>query len=380
MILKQVCQFTVATLLVSGAALRADTIPTDVPAETMQDKLYCVFENNRDAIVKVFAQKSLPAIGKDGEQINQLTLDVGSGFLIGKDGIVMTSAYITNSANKLWVEWRGILLDAKSVGLDPLTTVSVIKIEGDFKSKNAPVINMDSSSDLPRIATVLMALSYEMGLPPSPRIGLATAHNIEFGGNFLPTVYVRTSIPAPRGSTGGAVFDLNGKFAGMTIASLPEIGGSFILPAKAAAKIRDDILLCGEPVYSWFGLQAEDADGINSTKVVVKMVAENAPAKKAGFMVGDEILEINSKKITNNTQLRNITFFVRPGETAEFKIKRGKSVLKLEVLAERMASDIIRAAEKNISPAPNSNPQENKAGEKTGSPTPSKKEHPVKNG
>ena len=102
MILKQVCQFTVATLLVSGAALRADTIPTDVPAETMQDKLYCVFENNRDAIVKVFAQKSLHAIGKDGEQINQLTLDVGSGFLIGKDGIVMTSAYITNSANKLW--------------------------------------------------------------------------------------------------------------------------------------------------------------------------------------------------------------------------------------------------------------------------------------
>ncbi|MFR6034552.1 MAG: hypothetical protein ACLUKN_16115 [Bacilli bacterium] len=115
--------------------MRADTLPATAPMETLQDKLYSVFENNRDAIVKVYAQKSLPAVDKDGKEIEQLTLDVGSGFLIGKDGIVMTSAYVTHSANKLWVEWRGVLLDAKSVGLDPLTTVSILKIEGDFKSK-----------------------------------------------------------------------------------------------------------------------------------------------------------------------------------------------------------------------------------------------------
>ncbi|MFR6034553.1 MAG: PDZ domain-containing protein [Bacilli bacterium] len=207
---------------------------------------------------------------------------------------------------------------------------------------------MDSSSDLPRVATILMALSYEMGLPPSPRVGLATAHNIEFGGTFC-RPFMCAQAYQPRAAVPQRRIRLKRKIC-MTIASLPEIGGSFILPAKAAARIRDDILLCGEPMYSWFGLQAEDTDGINSTKVVVRMVAENAPAKKAGFMVGDEILAVNSKKISNNTQLRNITFFVRPGETAEFKIKRGNSVLKLDVLAERMAPDIIRAAEKNISP------------------------------
>lgn len=70
----------------------------------------------------------------------------------------------------------------------------------------------------------------------------------------------------------------------MIVASLPEIGGSFILPARAAAKIRDDIMICGEPIYSWFGLLAKDVpDPANGTKVVVEFVAENAPAKKGGI-------------------------------------------------------------------------------------------------
>ena len=80
MILKRIRLFAVAALLCAGAILRADTLPATAPMETLQDKLYSVFENNRDAIVKVYAQKSLPAVDKDGKEIEQLTLDVGSGF------------------------------------------------------------------------------------------------------------------------------------------------------------------------------------------------------------------------------------------------------------------------------------------------------------
>ncbi len=319
--------------------------------ESLQSKLYKVYGAGKDSVVKVLAQKNILEMGPDGKESARTLLDVGTGFLIAKDGTVMTSAYITYGADKLWVEWHGILLDAKSVGFDPLTTVSVVKIEGDFKSKDAPIVQIDSTADLPPVATMLVAVSYEMGLPPSPRFGLASGHNIEFGGSFLPTVYVRTNLAAPSGATGGAVFDLNGKFVGMTIASLPEIGGSFILPAKAAARIRDDILLSGEPVYSWFGLRAKDADGLSETKVVVDLVVENAPAKKAGFMVGDEIIEINGKKVVNNTELRDCTFFVRPGETAVFKVRRAEEILRLEVLAERILPDVLKAAESKLAPS-----------------------------
>ncbi len=314
----------------------------------IQNKLYSLFEKNKASIVKVYAQKQTESKDENGNPQTQDTLDVGSGILAGKGGVVLTSACVTCTAKKIWIEWNGLLFDADSVGLDPLTTLAVVKVRKSSKLKDAPNVVSDSSRDLAPIATLIALISYEMGLPPAPRLGLATGHNIEFGGNFLPTVYLRTNIPLVRGGIGGGVFDIDGKFVGMVIAALPEIGGSFILPAAAAAKIRDDILLCGEPVYSWFGLRAEDAEGDGRTKIVVTMVAENAPAKKAGFMVGDEILEINSHNVVNNNELRRHTFFVRPGEIATFKIKRGTEILKLEVLAEKMDSEILKTAEKKL--------------------------------
>ncbi len=313
--------------------------------ESLQKQLFSVFENNKDSVVKVYAQKEI----SEDSGAKRTILEAGTGFLISADGHVMTSAYVTYSAQKLWVEWRGVLFDAECSGYDPLTTVSLVKVSsGLFKKNKAPFVAIDPSAELPRTASLLAMLSYELGMPVSPRMGLALGRNIEFGGTFLPTVYIRTNIAAIQGSIGGPVFELSGKFAGMAVAAIPEAGGSFIIPAKAAAKIRDDIILCGEPVYSWFGLRTEDVDSPTGSKLVVSLVAENAPAKRSGFMEGDVILEINAKEVSNNTELRNFTFFVRPGETAVFKIRRGDKILKLHVPAERMSADIVRAAESKL--------------------------------
>ena len=310
----------------------------------LQSRIYDIFEANRQAIVKVYASKKVAA--------NKTILDVGSGIIVAKTGAVMTSAFITRNAEKIWVEYNGKLIDAEDIGYDPITTVSIIKILGGEKYANLPTIKIDSSLKPAAPATLLMAISYEMGLPASPRLGMATGQNVEFGGRFLPTVHVRTNLPAPRGSIGGAVFTLDGKFAGMTIASVPEVAGSFVLPARAVAKICEDIVVCGEPVYSWFGLGANDkGKGMPHTQVEVTLVAENSPAKRAGFTIGDEILEINSIKVSNNTELRSQTFFVRPGETASFKVKRKGKILTLSLIADRMPNDIIKNAEIEMEPS-----------------------------
>lgn len=353
--------FTVAALLTATYASRAQSPQTATKMQTptedsagakcLQSRLYELFEANRKSVVKVYAKKNVSTKNAAGEEIYKTILDVGTGFIASKTGAVMTSSFVTMGADKLWIEYDGRLLDAESVGFDPITTVSIIKISGKFKVSELSVIAIDTSAEPVKPATVLVSISYEMGMSASPRMGLATGQNIEFGGRFLPTVYVRTNLLAPRGAMGGVVFSLDGKFAGMTVASLPEIGGSFILPAKAVAKMRDDIMICGEPIYSWFGLGAEDSvDPYTGRKVVVTLVAENAPAKKAGFKVGDEIIEVNSKKVSNNTELRSQTFFIRPEETAVFKVRRGGEIIKLELIAKRMSGDIIKAAKANIAP------------------------------
>ena len=311
---------------------------------SLQEKLYSVFDNNKNSVVKVYAQKKFVVRGKDGKTVEKTTLDAGSGFFIGKDGVVMTSAFITMCSEKLWIEWHGLLMDARIVGFDPLTTVAIIRSEKGIRSKNPPIVMMDSSGELARPATILVSISHEMGLPAAPRMGLLSGWNIEFGGAFLPTVYLRTDIMSVRGSTGGPVFDMNGKFVGMTIASIPETAGSFVLPANVAARIRDDILLSGEPVYSWFGLQAQDVpDPKFGTRISVTLVAENGPAKIAGFKTGDIIESIDGTPVKNNMQLRAKTFFVRPGQSSKIVVNRNGESLSLEITAQKMSGDVVKA-------------------------------------
>lgn len=341
-----------AALSFASALFAQETSQTKSPAlgaSALQQDLYKVFQKNKDCVVKIYSQRNIHIKSENGASLRK-TLGVGSGFITGIDGTVVTSAYATYAAEKIWVEWKGKLMDAECVGFDPLTTLAVLKVAGGFQTKQVRATYLNANAPLAEPATMLMLISYELGLPPAPRTGLLTAHNIEFGGVLLPTVYMRTNILSPRGSLGAPVFDLNGNFVGMQVASLPEIGGSFILPAKAVAKIRDDILLCGKPIYSWFGLRAEDSAENGKRRVKVTTTIENAPASKAGFKKGDYITEFNSKKVSDNTMLRNETFFVRPGETVSFKIERAGKFLELKMVADKLDAGILRAAESVLSP------------------------------
>ena len=122
-----------ATVFLAAPVICADTNSRDA-GNGMQSKLYKVFDSNKNAIVKVYAQKKIPFLNKEGKEEFRATLDVGTGFLIGKDGITATSAYITYGAEKIWIEWCGKLFDANLIGFDPLTTLSIAKISGTQKN------------------------------------------------------------------------------------------------------------------------------------------------------------------------------------------------------------------------------------------------------
>ena len=55
-------------------------------------------------------------------------------------------------------------------------------------------------------------------------------------------------MPLGLGEIGAPVFDLNGNFVGITYAALPDLRSSFLLPATACTRIRDELLLSGESI------------------------------------------------------------------------------------------------------------------------------------
>lgn len=329
-------------LLALGVFAPADSFAESASASYVgiQQRLWDVFEKNCDALVKVTALKRAENSAE--------YFETASGFFVERDGTVMTTALLTHKAEKIWIENRGVVYDAKLVGFDSFTSVSVIKIAGEKKADATSFIEIRPCYEVPRIATLLFSISCEFGFSPSPRMGVLSGHSLNLGDIVLPTVLMRSNIPSFRGSIGGAVFDIRGNFAGMTVASLPDMHGSFVIPPNALFKIYRDILKHSRVVYAWFGLNTADLECCGKPSVRITRVIEKSPAFRAGLNVGDVVLKVNSVEVKSNLHLRNIAFFMKPGIKVEFEVRRKGEILKIPVFLEELSQSQMRVSLKKL--------------------------------
>ena len=169
-------------------------------------------------------------------------------------------------------------------------------------------------------------------MDPGPSLGLVSGWNTNYGERVLPTIYLRSDIPSDGGEGGSPVFDLNGSLVGMLIVALPEIRSSFILPARAIQRIRDDILFSGKVTYAYFGFQTRQKSELNRGPwVEVEALAEGGPAAAAGVQVGDKLVQMGDFEITTDADLRVASFFQRPDEFVTLVVKRGDEEVELSV-------------------------------------------------
>ena len=78
-------------------------------------------------------------------EYEQLVQGLGSGFIISEDGLVITNQHVTEGAEEIIVTTRdGVDYEARLLGEDPLSDISVLKIDGD----DLPVAPLGTSGDL----------------------------------------------------------------------------------------------------------------------------------------------------------------------------------------------------------------------------------------
>lgn len=257
-------------------------------------------------------------------------LKVGTGFFISKEGHVMTNATITHEASHVWVEHEGLPYEAQLLGYDPQTNLSILKIAN--PPENVSSVSLTDTNNLPEPGTLLIGITCKLGMDPGPVLGMVSGHNTYYANQMWPTTYIRTDIPHDGAEGGSPVFDLNGRFIGIMVVSLPEIRSSFLLPAAAAKRIRDDIIFSGRVAYSYLGLEVDQgAVRLKGQPIVVSRIVPDSPADEANLEFGDVVLSLDGKPTESLADLRNITFFARPGQLLPIRVRRGKKELQLSI-------------------------------------------------
>ena len=200
----------------------------------------------------------------------------------------------------------------------------------DEASPPYPSFSLGDGMALPPPLTPLLAIACEIGLDPSPALGIALAEQICHGGYCFATSHLRSSLPSNAGAPGSPVFDLQGNFIGMLMASIPQIDGSFLLPARALRRVVRDILLHGTVHRAYAGLDTRlERDEEGTFLATVQAVAPHSPAAEANFRPGDRILAIDDVPIRGPAELRDAIFFAPPCASLSLKIQRGEDVFRV---------------------------------------------------
>lgn len=295
-------------------------------AMALQLRLQEVYEQNKGAVVRV---KAAYAGGEvDGKQ--QVTLRVGTGFFISKEGHVLVSASRAAGASRVWVEHEGQPYATEAVGHDRLTNISVLRVLE--PPEEFSIINLDPAEPLPKVGSIAVAITCPLDFGPTPVMGLFTGVEKNLGTKVFPTSYIRTSIPVDGGQGGCPILDLNGRFIGMSVASIAELNGSFSIPVDALVRVRDDLLFSGHIIHGWMGFEVttklldDDSDGVYLSKVI-----EEAPAAEAGLLAGDRLVSIAGRQINDVFDVPGAIFFTRANQFTPVEVARGDEQLSFSV-------------------------------------------------
>ncbi|MEM9571209.1 MAG: Do family serine endopeptidase [Pseudomonadota bacterium] len=255
---------------------------------------------------------------------------LGSGFVISADGLIVTNDHVISGADEISATFSdGRTLRAELIGTDEATDIAVLKVEQD---EAFPFVEWADSENA-QVGDWVMAIGNPFGFGGSVSVGIVSARNRDIdSGNY--DNYIQTDAAINSGNSGGPLFNLNGEVLGVNTAIITPTGGSvglgFSIPANLAQQISDQLIEFGEARRGWFGVNIQNADrdlaqayGLEEgTGVILTRIADDGPASKADFEIGDLILTFDGRPVTNERALSRIVADTEIGKTVDVELVR----------------------------------------------------------
>ncbi|MFZ3585207.1 Do family serine endopeptidase [Loktanella sp. DJP18] len=295
----------------------ADALPPGFPREELERRFGPMFpdqgEGNNDA----------PAQG------------LGSGFIISKDGLIVTNNHVVDGAETVKVKLNDDKeYDAEVIGADPLTDIALIKITADVDLPTVPW----GDSETVRAGDEALAIGNPFGLGGTVTAGIVSAVSRDIHSGPYDD-YIQTDAAINHGNSGGPLFNAEGEVIGVNTMIFSPGGGSvgigFAVPSDLVQKVVTDLQDDGSIARGWLGVQIKPMTeeiasvlGYDEPKgAVIEDVTADSPAAEAGLETGDIILTFADKDIADVGDLTRAVADTTPGsDTKAIVWREGKEV------------------------------------------------------
>lgn len=271
----------------------------------------------------------------------------GSGFIIDRDGIILTNAHVVANADKVTVTLKdGRIFEGKVRGSDEVTDMAVIKIDG----KNLPTVALGNSDNV-QVGDWAIAVGNPLGLDNTVTLGIISTLKRSSAQVGIPDKrldFIQTDAAINPGNSGGPLVDAQGEVIGINTAIRADaMGIGFAIPINRAKAIKDPLARGEKIPHPYLGVQmttlTPELARQNNTDpnsafmvpevngVIVIRVLPNTPAAKAGLRRGDVITQIDGRNITRAEELQTIVEDSGLDQTLQVKVLRGDQAKQLPI-------------------------------------------------
>jgi len=297
----------------------------------------------------------VPQMRQNGTEEQEV--GAGSGFIVSEDGMVVTNKHVVadKEAEYTAITVTGEKYPAQVLALDPAQDLAVLKI--DAVGQKFSAVRLGDSSNL-QIGQTVIAIGNTLGeFDNTVSVGVISGlkRSITAGGVGASETLenlIQTDAAINEGNSGGPLLNLKGEVIGVNtaIASNAQSVG-FVLPINLIKRDIDQVKATGTITYPYLGIYYTTVDSavqknnnlpVNYGAWVTTTDYENpqsdvfpvvpgSPAKFAGLLDQDIVLEINGEKIDKDNPLSQVIAKYNPGDKVTLKVQRGNSQIELEV-------------------------------------------------
>jgi serine protease Do len=343
-----------ATFRNIAKAVSPSVVNIRTEARQRSQELTDFFGGGGDELLERFFGGQAP---RGQRQQPQITFSAGTGFIISKDGLILTNNHVVEGATKIEINLFGddddVRYEARVIGRDPLTDSALIELT-EKPARELPEVKFGDSAQM-QPGDWVMAIGNPFSLSHTVSVGVVSAARP--GG--LPVAdgrfadVIQTDAAINPGNSGGPLLNIRGEVVGINTAiyadsrSQGNMGIGFAIPINVVRDLLPQ-LRSGKITRGVIGVQVQDVPlnalaefGLKERRgALVSVVNSGEPAANAGIEPGDIIIEFNGKPVQRRDQLVGFVTATKPGTTVPLKVLRDRKEISLNVTVGELNLDV----------------------------------------